>query len=78
MTQSDLLRFLEQALKMKPNSLTGNENLRDVEAWDSMGTLNVITQADRKLGVALAGMEVARCQTVEELITMLGKPRLAA
>ena len=78
MNTSDLLRLVEQTLKLKPNTLRGDENLRDVEGWDSMGTLNFITMADRKLGLALPGLEVARCQTIAELISMLDRSRRAA
>jgi acyl carrier protein len=72
MTKQDALRFLEEALALPPHTLAGGEKLRDLEAWDSLSTMVFIAAADKKLGLPLPGNRVVRCQTVDDLISLLG------
>ena len=72
MTRQEALGLVEEALGMSPHTLTGRENLRDLELWDSLSTLTFIALVDKKLGLPLSGNRVVRCQTVEELIGLLG------
>ena len=74
MTRQDGLRMLEETLDLRPNTLTGEESLRDVEGWDSLSTLAFIAMVDREIGLPLRGDQVARCQTVGELLGLLGIP----
>ena len=53
-------------------SLTGGETLRDLENWDSLSTMTFIAMADKELGLPLPGNRVARCQTVDDLLELLG------
>jgi acyl carrier protein len=69
----EALRLLEEMLDLRPQSLAGDERLRDLEAWDSLSTLMFIGLVDRKFGVPLPGNRVAQCQTVDELCSLLGE-----
>lgn len=71
MTRQDALRMLEKTLDMGPNTLTGGETLREVVGWDSLSTLAFITVVDKEIGLPLRGNQVARCQTVNELLELL-------
>ncbi len=72
MTRQDALRMLEKTLAMSPHTLTGGEDLGEIAAWDSLSTLEFICTVDKIMGLPLRGNQVARCQTVEELIGLLG------
>ena len=72
MTRQEALRALEETLEMGPNTLTGDEALKDLKNWDSLSTLMFIAMVDKKFGLPLPGGRVARCQTVSELIALLG------
>lgn len=72
MTRQDALRLLEQTLDMGPHTLTGRENLRDLEGWDSLSTLAIIAMVDKELGRPLPGSRVAQCQTVDQLLELMG------
>jgi acyl carrier protein len=72
MSRQDGLRLLEEALGVTPHTLSGGEKLRDLELWDSLSTMTFIGLVDKKFGLPLQGSRVARCQTVEELISLLG------
>jgi acyl carrier protein len=72
MTRQDGLRLLEETLGLQPHTIKGGEKLRDLELWDSMSTMAFIAMADKKFGLPLPGNRVARCQTVDELLDLLG------
>ena len=71
MSRSEMLRLLEQTLRLQDQSLTGLEPLQTVPNWDSMATLNFIVMADRKFGARLKGNQVLACQTVNDLVDLL-------
>jgi len=80
MTWQDGLLWLEETVGLQPHTLVGGEKLRDLELWDSMSTMAFIAMADKKFGLPLPGNRVARCQTVDELLDLLGpnvSPRAA-
>ena len=72
MTKQDALRLLEETLELRPHTLTGGESSREVEGWDSMSTMAFIAMADQEFGLPLPGNQVAACQTVDELLGLLG------
>ena len=72
MTRQDGLRLLDKTLDLGPNTLTGKEALRDVFGWDSLSTLAFITVVDKEIGLPLQGNQVAQCQTVDDLLGLLG------
>ena len=71
MSNRDPLRFLENMLELAPFTLTGGEALRDLQAWDSLGTMLFIATVDREFGVPLPGNRVIRCQTVDDLCRLI-------
>jgi acyl carrier protein len=72
MTRQDALRRLEVNLELRPNTLTGGETLKGLEGWDSLSTMAFIAMVDKELGQPLSGNQVARCQTVNDLLALLG------
>jgi len=75
MTRQDGLRMLEETLGLDPHTLVGGERLRSLELWDSLSTIAFIAMVDKKFGLPLSGNRVARCQTVDELVGLLGQSR---
>jgi acyl carrier protein len=73
MTRQKALRLVEETLDLEPHSLTGAEKLADLQAWDSLSTLGFIAMVDHELGLPLAGNRVKRCQTVNDLLALMGQ-----
>ena len=71
MNRENVLRLVEEVLAMSPHTLTGSENLRDLENWDSLSSLHFLTVVDRQLGLPLPARQVAGCQTVGELLDLV-------
>jgi len=67
--------MLEETLGLDPHTLVGGERLRSLELWDSLSTIAFIAMVDKKFGLPLSGNRVARCQTVDELVGLLGQSR---
>jgi hypothetical protein len=78
MSKPELLRLLEQTLRLSEQTLTGREHLQGVPNWDSMSILAFIAMVDRKFGVALRGSRVCACQTVDDLLGLIGSAPLRA
>lgn len=72
MTRQDVLRVVEEIVDLKPHTLVGSEILADLPGWDSMSTMVFIAMIDKEFGIPLQGGRVARCQTADELIALLG------
>lgn len=75
MTRQDALRLIEEMLQIQTGSLRGPEKLKDVGGWDSLSVVDFMALADKHCGLALLGNQVAACQTVDELIDLLGISR---
>jgi acyl carrier protein len=71
MNRENALRLIEEVLAMTPHTLTGSENLRDLENWDSLSSLHFMAVAQAKLGLPLPPRQVAGCQTVGALLDLV-------
>lgn len=72
MTRDEFLRALEEGFELPPNSLDPSQNLADLSSWDSMSALIFMALADEKAGVSVTGNQIANCQTVGDLLDLLG------
>lgn len=72
MTRLAFLRLLEGQLEVPEGSLNENQRLTDVESWDSLAAVLFIALADEKLGVTVVGNDIAKSQTVHDLLGLLG------
>jgi len=70
MSQEEFLRELEEILEMTPGSLTGDAKLADLEHWDSVAMVTVMSVVDEKCGVALSPRKIASCVTVDDLYNL--------
>ncbi len=72
MKKSDFLRALEESLEIDSGAIAGTELLKDVEWWDSMAALVFISVADEKLSVMITGAQLQNCNSVPDLLALLG------
>ncbi len=71
MTRDEILRHLERLLEVVPNSLSGNERLSGIPAWDSIAVLAFVTTTEEIWGILLDAEQVSGCQTVNDLLTLV-------
>ena len=52
MDRKEFLLALDEMLELDPGTLTGDETLESLEAWDSLAVISFIALVDEKTGVA--------------------------
>jgi acyl carrier protein len=72
MTRAEFLRELEGVLELPAETLQGDEEMGELEGWDSLGLMSFIAMADSKLGVSPPAEQIAQAKTVGDLMALLG------
>ena len=70
MKRTEALQLLEQKLHLG-SPLTGKEELTQV-SWDSIAAIGFVALADEYFGVEVNGDDLVRCQSVDNLLGLLG------
>lgn len=71
MTRQEFLRKLEELLEVESHTLKGEEDLQDLEAWESLTVMEFMALADESFNVVLHPNDIASCDTVAELLDLL-------
>lgn len=67
MTQAEVFDLLCEVLEMPAGSLTGPEELRALENWDSLAIMGLVALVDQRCGVLLSAQTLVACRTVNDL-----------
>jgi acyl carrier protein len=67
------LRNLEELLHLPGGSLKGEEQLRSLEAWDSMAIVEFMAMVDEKYSVTLSPAQFRRCSRTADLFALLSE-----
>jgi acyl carrier protein len=68
---ADVKEMLCEALEMPNASLTGNEALADLRAWDSLAVLNLMAGIDARFGITLSPEKILACDTIRDLAMLI-------
>jgi len=68
MTVQEKLQIIADALDTETTNVQPGVLLEDIEEWDSMGVISVISMLDKKFGVNLKVDEIAALQTVDDIL----------
>lgn len=72
MSRDELLRKIETLANRDPNSLSGPELLEDLDEWDSLAVLSVISLFDKELKVVVPASKVNEARTIDDVINLVG------
>jgi len=72
MTKNEFLKELEEVLEADAGTITGEQALDDLAAWDSLAVMAFIAMVDEKFGITLSASKLAEAKTVGDLISLLG------
>ncbi|WP_218080257.1 acyl carrier protein [Anthocerotibacter panamensis] len=72
MKKKDFLLSLEEIVEVDPNTLTGSEDLEELEGWDSLGVVGFIAMIDENFEITLPARKISNCRTVDDLVALLG------
>jgi acyl carrier protein len=70
MTRQEFFHGLEEAIGLERDSIRGDESLKDLRGWDSMGMVGFIALADERLETLVVPAMLVRCETVSDLIAL--------
>ena len=73
MDKKNFLLLLEEVLEFDPGTLVGDEKLDDLDEWDSLATVGFISLVDEHYGFTLLPQQLAHCDTVQDLLTLVSK-----
>lgn len=71
MTKKELLQMLEEIVEADPDTLTGEELIKDLESWDSLAVVNFIALVDENFGITLSPEKIMNSKTVNDLVSLL-------
>jgi acyl carrier protein len=72
MKRQQFLLSLDEAVELEPGTLKGDEALADLEGWNSLAVISFIALADETCGISLQPSRIASCETVADLMALLG------
>ncbi len=67
MSEQEFISAFEEILEEAPGTLTGNAKLDELERWDSVAMVTVMSVVDEKCNVHLSPRKIAGCVTVHDL-----------
>lgn len=69
MTKQEFLEHLKNALQ-RDEDLSEDMALADIEEWDSLSIISLISLYDSLFGIALSGNTLANCKIVGDLFKL--------
>jgi acyl carrier protein len=70
MSDQEFIGAFEEILEVTPGTLTGASKLDELDRWDSVAMITLLSVVEEKCGVQLSPRGVARCQTVQDLFRL--------
>lgn len=72
MTREEFILELEDIMCAEEGSLNEKDRLSELEDWDSLAIISFIAMVDKKLAKKVDIPSIKSCQTVEDLIKIVG------
>jgi len=70
-SDGDILLRIAEALGVDAGTIERTTTAREIESWDSMGTMAIVLWLNEEFGMELAPQETARLQSVESIVRLL-------
>ncbi len=71
MNLEEKLSLIAEALDIGPGTLKPETRLEDLQEWDSLGMLSLITMLDKHFSVRLQPDEIRALVTVEDILSRM-------
>ena len=72
MTIKEKLAKLEDMLEIDEGTLKAENNLEDIENWDSMAKLSLIVLMDDEFGKTLKSEDIKSFKTIQDILDFMG------
>lgn len=71
MTQQEALNWVAELFEQDSHKLAPSTSRDDIEAWDSLGVLTMLSALDRDFGIVLSDGEIQGMQQVDDILDIL-------
>lgn len=71
MTNEEKIAMLEEIMDLDEGSLTLEDNLNDLEEWDSLSKLSLIAEAKHLFQIVMKAEDLKKFQTVRDICEYL-------
>ena len=71
MSNHEKLQSIDELLELPLGTLTGDEQLSKLPAWDSVAVIGFLAMADERFHVSIRADKISDCKTVAELVALL-------
>ncbi|MBD0320982.1 MAG: acyl carrier protein [Gemmatimonadetes bacterium] len=72
MSNAEMMELFAEGLEVDASSLTPETRIAEVEEWNSIGWLTIMSLVDERLGVQIDSKSIRGFQTVQDVIDYLG------
>ena len=73
MPEKEFLELLDELFEQPPGTTRAVDSLTNHPAWSSLTFVGLIAMVDEECGVTLAPDDVRQCETIGDLVTLLGE-----
>jgi acyl carrier protein len=71
MNRKEFIEKIEDIIEVEPGDLTGEEELADLEDWDSLAVMGFIAMVDTNFGMTIEAAKIGECKTVNDLLALV-------
>lgn len=71
MTRAEFHAAIAEMLDCEASEVHGDSVLKELPNWDSLAVLSFVALADSQLGTVVAGEDLIRCRTVDDLAALV-------
>ncbi|HMH02009.1 MAG TPA: phosphopantetheine-binding protein [Terriglobales bacterium] len=71
MEKKDFLLLLDEIMELELGTLTGEEQLKELENWSSLAVVEFIAIVDEKFEFTVSPKKLSEAETVNDLIQLL-------
>ena len=71
MSTNDLMELFAEGLEVDASALSPETRISDVEEWNSIGWLTIMSLVDERMGVQIESKAIRGFQTVQDVIDYL-------
>ncbi len=71
MNKKEFIEKIEEIVELDAGTLHGNEQLINLEGWDSLAVMSFIAMVDSELNTTLEAVKITSCQTVNDLTKLV-------
>lgn len=72
MNKTELLEEIRETLQ-REDEISLIMKLEDIEEWDSLAKLSIISLYDQLFGILISGQELVNCKTINDLVELVSK-----